>query len=99
MFHATPEDVTCFSRSIAKCFRTVCVPTGQHNVIICVLAATSDWESAAGISWAKQYDPSGERTLFVVTKIDKAEPGFRRSLDELQRDHIRAPSSLGYVLV
>lgn len=75
------------------------VPAGQADVIVCVLEGGRDWDTTAAISWAKQYDPSGERTLFVITKIDQAEAGFRRALDSLQRDHIKAQSQLGYVLV
>ena len=68
-------------------------------MIVCVLAATSDWESAAGISYAKKHDPSGERTLYVITKIDVVEPGLRAALDILQFRYLRSKENLGYVLV
>lgn len=68
-------------------------------MIVCVLAATSDWESAAGISFAKKHDPSGERTLFVITQIDMVSPGFRAALDMLQLQYLRSKENLGYVLV
>ena len=75
------------------------VDAGQHNVIVCVLDATTDWASAAAISYAKRHDPSGERTLFVVTKIDRREAGLRPALDSLQRDHLQSQTPRDYVLV
>lgn len=87
---------TCFL--LVRCFKTLCNCAGQQNVIVCVLDATSDWDNAAAISYARRYDPSGERTLFVITKIDRVESGLRSSLERLQRDHLRNQLPLGYVL-
>lgn len=85
--------------AVSACNLVLFNAAGRLNVIVCVLDATSDWEAAAAISWAKQYNPSGDRTLFVITKIDRAVPGFRHLLDTLQRQYIRTQSKLGYVLV
>ena len=87
--------LTCF-------LKNVYISAGQDNVIVCVLDALTDWDTAAAISFAKKHDLSGERTLYVITKIDRAESGLRQALDSLQRDHLRAQSSqqpMGYVMV
>ena len=38
-------------------------------VVLVVIPADSDFQNAAPLNMAKQYDPEGNRTLGVVTKV------------------------------
>ena len=45
----------------------------------------------------REHDPTGKRTVGVVTKPDRADPGIRDRLEATGADHLRL--ELGYVAV
>ncbi|CAG9460856.1 unnamed protein product [Pedinophyceae sp. YPF-701] len=48
----------------------------EAAVVLCVLPANVDFSTAECIKMARAVDPGGERTLGVVTKVDRAERGI-----------------------
>ncbi|CAG9460857.1 unnamed protein product [Pedinophyceae sp. YPF-701] len=48
----------------------------EAAVVLCVLPANVDFSTAECIKMARAVDPEGERTLGVVTKVDRAERGI-----------------------
>jgi hypothetical protein len=68
-------------------------------VIFVVLPGADDFASHESIKIAKEYDPDGERTLGVVTKIDRVEQGtdIISKLKGEGKGHIKL--KLGFVAV
>eukprot|EP00300_Choanocystis_sp_HF-7_P016652 c19478_g1_i4.p1 GENE.c19478_g1_i4~~c19478_g1_i4.p1 ORF type:complete len:284 (-),score=39.65 c19478_g1_i4:1630-2451(-) len=66
-------------------------------VILCVLPATIDFVTSEAIAMARAVDPTGSRTLGVVTKCDLAERGLAAKLSGKQKDTISL--KLGFVAV
>lgn len=62
------------------------------SIILQILPSTQDLTTSEAIELSRQFDESRERTLVVVTKIDRAEKNFFKELDEI-------PPGLGYVCV
>ncbi|CAM9392699.1 unnamed protein product [Choristocarpus tenellus] len=54
-------------------------------VILMVVQAMDKFANAEVIKIAKEYDPDGNRTLGVVTKIDHIQPGMVPPLNEVRR--------------
>ena len=46
-----------------------------RTIILCVVMASVDITTSDAIKLAKKYDPSGERTLCALTKIDLLSKG------------------------
>jgi len=47
----------------------------QNSIILAVTALTEDFVNSESIKLAREYDPDGERTLSVVTKLDLMDKG------------------------
>lgn len=63
-------------------------------IIMAVTAANTDLALSDAIQLAKQYDPSGERTIGVITKVDIMDKGTDAS--DIFDGHV-IPLKLGYV--
>ena len=48
---------------------------GERTLIVCVMAAREDLEADAAMEVVKAVDPSGDRTVGVLTKIDLMNEG------------------------
>ncbi|KAK8531695.1 hypothetical protein V6N13_131055 [Hibiscus sabdariffa] len=68
--------------------------TPKESIILNVLSATVDFSTCESIRMSQQVDKTGERTLAVVTKADKAPEGL---LDKVTADDVNI--GLGYVCV
>ncbi|CAH9115917.1 unnamed protein product [Cuscuta epithymum] len=66
----------------------------QESIILNVLSATVDFPTCESIRMSQKVDRSGERTLAVVTKVDKAPEGL---LEKVTADDVNI--GLGYVCV
>ncbi|CAH9140083.1 unnamed protein product [Cuscuta epithymum] len=66
----------------------------QESIILNVLSATVDFPTCESIRMSQKVDKSGERTLAVVTKVDKAPEGL---LEKVTADDVNI--GLGYVCV
>ncbi|KFK40776.1 hypothetical protein AALP_AA2G039400 [Arabis alpina] len=66
----------------------------QESIILNVLSATVDFTTCESIRMSRQVDKTGERTLAVVTKADKAPEGL---LQKVTADDVSI--GLGYVCV
>jgi vacuolar protein sorting-associated protein 1 len=44
--------------------------TDERTIILCVIPANIDLSTSDGLKLARDFDPKGERTLGVLTKID-----------------------------
>ncbi|KAF5727250.1 hypothetical protein HS088_TW22G00939 [Tripterygium wilfordii] len=66
----------------------------DESIILNVLSATVDFSTCESIRMSQQVDKTGERTLAVVTKVDKAPEGL---LEKVTADDVNV--GLGYVCV
>ncbi|CAL5018424.1 unnamed protein product [Urochloa decumbens] len=84
-----PEDIY---DQIARIIRAYIAP--KESIILNVLSATVDFPTCESIRMSQQVDRSGERTLAVVTKADRAPEGL---LEKVTMDDVHI--GLGYVCV
>ncbi|KAJ8646715.1 hypothetical protein MRB53_008463 [Persea americana] len=68
--------------------------TPKESIILNVLSATVDFPTCESIRMSQRVDKTGERTLAVVTKVDKAPEGL---LEKVTTDAVKI--GLGYVCV
>ncbi|KAG4109761.1 hypothetical protein ERO13_D13G006266v2 [Gossypium hirsutum] len=68
--------------------------TPKESIILNVLSATVDFSTCESIRMSQQVDKNGERTLAVVTKVDRAPEGL---VDKVTADDVNI--GLGYVCV
>ncbi|TYH89803.1 hypothetical protein ES332_A13G007600v1 [Gossypium tomentosum] len=68
--------------------------TPKESIILNVLSATVDFSTCESIRMSQQVDKNGERTLAVVTKVDRAPEGLA---DKVTADDVNI--GLGYVCV
>ncbi|CAN6313343.1 unnamed protein product [Urochloa humidicola] len=84
-----PEDIY---DQVSKIIREYIAP--KESIILNVLSATVDFPTCESIRMSQQVDRTGERTLAVVTKVDKAPEGL---LEKVTMDDVHI--GLGYVCV
>lgn len=84
-----PDDIY---DQIAKIIKAYIAP--KESIILNVLSATVDFPTCESIRMSQQVDRTGERTLAVVTKADKAPEGL---LEKVTMDDVHI--GLGYVCV
>ncbi|RLN15506.1 hypothetical protein C2845_PM02G31090 [Panicum miliaceum] len=84
-----PEDIY---DQVAKIIKEYIAP--KESIILNVLSATVDFPTCESIRMSQQVDRTGERTLAVVTKVDKAPEGL---LEKVTMDDVHI--GLGYVCV
>ncbi|PWZ56864.1 Dynamin-related protein 4C [Zea mays] len=84
-----PEDIY---DQIANIIKEYITP--KESIILNVLSATVDFPTCESIRMSQQVDRTGERTLAVVTKVDKAPEGL---LEKVTMDDVHI--GLGYVCV
>ncbi|RCV45542.1 hypothetical protein SETIT_9G462600v2 [Setaria italica] len=84
-----PEDIY---NLVAKIIMEYIAP--KESIILNVLSATVDFPTCESIRMSQQVDRTGERTLAVVTKVDKAPEGL---LEKVTMDDVNI--GLGYVCV
>ena len=87
--HGQPEDIY---EQISSIIMEYIAP--QESIILNVLSATVDFPTCESIRMSQQVDRTGERTLAVVTKADKAPEGL---LEKVTIDAVNI--GLGYVCV
>ncbi|GMI84970.1 Dynamin related protein 4C [Hibiscus trionum] len=87
--HGQPENIYEQIRDIIMHYITP-----KENIILNVLSATVDFSTCESIRMSQQVDRTGERTLAVVTKADRAPEGL---LDKVTADDVNI--GLGYVCV
>ncbi|KAL6645818.1 hypothetical protein ACP70R_017426 [Stipagrostis hirtigluma subsp. patula] len=84
-----PEDIY---DQIARIIKQYISP--KESIILNVLSATVDFPTCESIRMSQQVDRTGERTLAVVTKVDKLPEGL---LEKVTMDDVNI--GLGYVCV
>ncbi|XP_022751975.1 dynamin-related protein 4C-like [Durio zibethinus] len=87
--HGQPENIYEQIREIIMQYITP-----NESIILNVLSATVDFSTCESIRMSQQVDKTGERTLAVVTKADKAPEGL---LEKVTADDVNI--GLGYVCV
>lgn len=65
----------------------------DNNLILAVCAADVDLANSEALKASRKYDPKGERTIGVITKLDLVEPNYAASL-VANEDY---PLKLGYI--
>lgn len=68
--------------------------TEDRTIILCVIPANADMSTSQGLDLARKWDPEGNRTLGVITKIDIMDRGTDASKMILNQE---IPLRLGYV--
>lgn len=66
----------------------------ERTIILCVIPANADMATSQGLDLARRWDPTGDRTLGVITKIDIMDRGTDASAMIMNRE---IPLKLGYV--
>ncbi|KAF7138967.1 hypothetical protein RHSIM_Rhsim07G0108700 [Rhododendron simsii] len=87
--HGQPEDIY---EQISEIIMEYIKP--EESIILNVLSATVDFPTCESIRMSQRVDKTGERTLAVVTKSDKAPEGL---LEKVTADDVNI--GLGYVCV
>ncbi|PIA36052.1 hypothetical protein AQUCO_03400152v1 [Aquilegia coerulea] len=87
--HGQPEDIY---EQISKIIMEYITP--NESIILNVLSATVDFPTCESIRMSQLVDKTGERTLAVVTKVDKLPEGL---LEKVTADDVNI--GLGYVCV
>ncbi|XP_050221538.1 dynamin-related protein 4C-like isoform X2 [Mercurialis annua] len=87
--HGQPENIY---EQIADIIMEYITP--EESIILNVLSATVDFTTCESIRMSQKVDKTGERTLAVVTKADKAPEGL---LEKITADDVNI--GLGYVCV
>ncbi|GLJ24889.1 hypothetical protein SUGI_0476090 [Cryptomeria japonica] len=87
--HGQPQDIY---EQIARVIKQYITP--KESIILNVLSASVDFPTCESIRMSLQVDEKGERTLAVVTKVDKAAEGL---LEKVTVDAVNI--GLGYVCV
>ncbi|KAH7862152.1 hypothetical protein Vadar_000760 [Vaccinium darrowii] len=87
--HGQPEDIY---EQISEIIMEYIKP--EESIILNVLSATVDFPTCESIRMSQRVDKTGERTLAVVTKADKAPEGL---LEKVTADDVNI--GLGYVCV
>lgn len=58
--------------------------SNPNSIVLIIMPSTQDLTTSEAIELAGKEDPMMERSLVVVTKIDRAEKGFVNELDSLR---------------
>ncbi|KAM7505476.1 hypothetical protein LguiB_004380 [Lonicera macranthoides] len=87
--HGQPEDIY---EQISEIIMEYIKP--EESIILNVLSATVDFSTCESIRMSQKVDPTGQRTLAVVTKSDKSPEGL---LEKVTADDVNI--GLGYVCV
>ncbi|KAI3468729.1 hypothetical protein Pfo_025392 [Paulownia fortunei] len=87
--HGQPEDIY---EQISKIIMEFITP--EESIILNVLSASVDFTTCESIRMSQQVDKTGQRTLAVVTKADKAAEGL---LEKVTSDDVNI--GLGYICV
>lgn len=66
--------------------------------MLVVIPATQDVATIEALEWAARYDPSGRRTIGVITKPDLIDKGAEREVASVLNNR-RKPLKLGYIMV
>jgi hypothetical protein len=66
----------------------------DRTIILAVIPANADMATSQGLDLARKWDPKGERTLGVITKIDIMDRGTDAKKMIMNQD---IPLTLGYV--
>lgn len=87
--HGQPEDIY---EQISKIIMEYITP--EESIILNVLSASVDFTTCESIRMSQRVDKTGQRTLAVVTKVDKAPEGL---LEKVTADDVSI--GLGYICV
>jgi GTP-binding protein EngB required for normal cell division len=92
----TQHDVDLVHRMVQKYMQS------SKTIILAVVSANDDPANQKILQMAKEIDPSGERTMGIITKPDKADPGSARELqfvEYAQNKHEQYRFQLGWHVV
>lgn len=70
----------------------------ERTIILVVVPSTQDVATNEALEWASQFDPSGERTIGVMTKPDLIDEGAEPEVISVLTNK-RKPLKLGYVML
>lgn len=70
----------------------------ERTIMLVVVPATQDVATVEALEWASRADPSGHRTIGVITKPDLIDDGAEKEVAAVLSNK-RKPLKLGYVMV
>ena len=70
--------------------------TPEETVLLNIVSATVDFTTSESLQLSRELDPDGARTVLIVTKIDRAEPGLQDNVLDAEVSQLGGAGGVRY---